>query len=164
MGAKCTERGLGEKMKYLTEGLPKKQVNVLRKVAPQTSSSGFYLAGGTALAIYLAHRVSVDLDWFTPNIFEDGMLVAHCMKLSAIAQRGARKDFCDIYALGKKSFSLQEMLDLYQKKFNIRDIVSVLYGLVYFDDAESERMPRMLWDIKWGEIKKTILKWVKDLS
>jgi hypothetical protein len=33
-----------------------------------------------------------------------------CMKLSAIAQRGARKDFCDLYALGKTSFSLQQML------------------------------------------------------
>jgi hypothetical protein len=87
-----------------------------------------------------------------------------CMKLSAVAQRGARKDFCDIYALGKKFFSLQEMLDLYQKKFNIRDVGSVLYGLVYFDDAESERMPRMLWDVNWGEIKKSILESVKNIS
>ena len=30
-----------------------------------------------------------------------------CMKLSAIAQCGARKDFCDLYALGTTSFSLQ---------------------------------------------------------
>ena len=65
-----------------------------------------------------------------------------CMKLSAIAQRGARKDFCDLYALGKTSFSLQEMLDFYRKKFSIRDIGSVLYGLIYFDDTESERMQR----------------------
>jgi hypothetical protein len=222
VGTKRTEWGLSEKMKYLTEGLPKKQVNVLRKVGPQASSSGFYLAVGTALAIYLGHRVSVDLDWFTPNVFEDGMLVAQslrnsntqvevdqvspgtlhggvngvrvtflqyqypllqplnywsemgcnlasledlaCMKLSAIAQRGARKDFCDIYALGKKFFSLQEMLDFYQKKFNIRDIGSVLYGLVYFDDAESEHMPRMLWNVNWGEIKKDILEWLKKIS
>jgi hypothetical protein len=156
MGSKRTKWNLGKEMKYLTEGLPKKQVNVLRKMGAQTSSSGFYLAGGTALAIYLGHRVSVDLDWFTPHVFEDGMLVAQslhnsniqleieqvspgtlhgsvdgvrvtflqfqypllrplnywsemgcnlasledlaCMKLSAIAQRGARKDFCDIFA------------------------------------------------------------------
>jgi len=75
---------LGEKMKYLTEGLPKKQVLVLKKVGPQTSSSGFYLAGGTALAIYLGHRVSVDLDWFTPDVFEDGMLVAQSLRNSNI--------------------------------------------------------------------------------
>lgn len=86
------------------------------------------------------------------------------MKLSAIAQRGARKDFCDLYALGKTSFSLQEVLGFYQKKYGIRDIGSVLYGLVYFDDAESERMARMLWDVTWREIKKTITNWVKEIS
>ena len=59
---------------------------------------------------------------------------------------------------------LYDVLDFYQKKFNIRDIGSVLYGLVYFDDAESERMPRMLWDVDWGEIKKNILEWVKNIS
>ena len=87
-----------------------------------------------------------------------------CMKLSAIAQRGARKDFCDLYALGKTTFSLQAMLGFYQKKFDIQDIGSVLYGLVYFDDAENERMPRMLWNIPWREIKNTILEWVKGVS
>lgn len=190
-------------MKYFVEGLPKKQVKVLKALGPHMAAQGFYLAGGTALAVHYGHRVSVDLDWFSPKPFEDSMLLAQalrnsgldleieqvspgtlhgsiqdvrvtflqyqypmlksvqhwkdmhcdlasledlaCMKLSAIAQRGARKDFCDLYALGKTSFSLQQMLEFYQKKFDIRDIGSVLYGLVYFDDAERERMPRMLW-------------------
>ncbi len=87
-----------------------------------------------------------------------------CMKLSAVAQRGARKDFCDIYALGTKQFSLKEMLDFYSKKFDIQDIGHVLYGLAYFDDAENERMPKMLWNVKWADIKKTIQSWIKALS
>jgi hypothetical protein len=87
-----------------------------------------------------------------------------CMKLSAVTQRGARKDFCDIYALGTKEFSLEEMLGFYQAKFGIHDIGHVLYGLAYFDDAESERMPKMLWEVKWTEIKKTIQSWIRDLS
>lgn len=28
----------------------------------------FYLAGGTALALQLGHRISVDLDWFSPHL------------------------------------------------------------------------------------------------
>jgi hypothetical protein len=28
--------------------------------------SGFYLAGGTALALQIGHRVSVDFDFFSP--------------------------------------------------------------------------------------------------
>jgi hypothetical protein len=209
-------------MKYSVAGLSKKQISVLKSLGLQMLPRDFYLAGGTALAIHLSHRISVDLDWFTPNSFADGMMIAQslrdsgieleieqvspgtlhgsvkgvrvtflqyqypllkpleqwremncplasledlaCMKLSAIAQRGARKDFCDIYALGKKAFSLSQMLGFYQKKFGIRDIGSVLYGLVYFDDAESERMPKMLWDVKWREIRSTILKWVKEVS
>jgi predicted nucleotidyltransferase component of viral defense system len=87
-----------------------------------------------------------------------------CMKLSAVAQRGARKDFCDIFALGTKRFSLKEMLDLYRKKFAIQDLGHVLYGLAYFDDAENERMPKILWDVKWTEIKKTIQSWVKAVT
>jgi len=209
-------------MKYFKDGLPKKQISVLKSLGTQMSSRGFYLAGGTALAIHLSHRISVDLDWFTPHPFADGMILAQslrnsnidlaieqvspgtlhgsvngvrvtflqyqypllkpleqwnevgcqlasledlaCMKLSAIAQRGARKDFCDIYVLGMKAFSLSQMLGFYQKKFGIKDIGSVLYGLVYFDDAESERMPRMLLDVTWKEIRNTILGWVKEIS
>ena len=87
-----------------------------------------------------------------------------CMKLSAIAQRGARKDFCDIYTLGIKHKPLSEMLALYRRKFNVQDISPILYGLAYFDDAESERMPPMLWEISWKEIKKTITDWVKEVG
>ena len=34
----------------------------------------FYLAGGTALAIQLGHRLSIDLDWFTGNQFSNSFL------------------------------------------------------------------------------------------
>jgi hypothetical protein len=39
-------------MKYFIEGLPKKQIKVLRALGPHMASKGFYLAGGTALAIH----------------------------------------------------------------------------------------------------------------
>ena len=209
-------------MKFHLGSLNKKQFSVLQKLAPIIQPKDFYLGGGTALAIYLGHRVSVDLDWFTSKpvgdmiVFAQSLRNAHvsfetqqtapgtlhgsiskvrvtfleyqyallkpltywkevgcsiasledlaCMKLSAVAQRGARKDFCDIYALGLKQFSLNEMLDFYRKKFGVKDIGHVLYGLAYFDDAESERMPKMLWNVKWIEIKKTIQSWVKTLG
>lgn len=222
MGKFRAKQTLGQQMKFHLEGLPKKQVNVLKQLGSQAQSRGYYLGGGTALAIYFGHRTSVDLDWFISSQMGDALLLAQelrnaeldfvtdqtapgtlhgsiaqirvtfleykypllkspvfwdemncslasledltCMKLSAVAQRGARKDFCDIYALGTKHIPLKEMLDLYRKKFNIQDLSHVLYGLAYFDDAESERMPKMLWDVKWVEIKKTILGWVKGLE
>ena len=33
-----------------------------------------YLAGGTALALHLGHRISVDLDFFTPVEFDEQVL------------------------------------------------------------------------------------------
>jgi hypothetical protein len=87
-----------------------------------------------------------------------------CMKLSAIAQRGSRKDFIDLYALGLKHLSLREMLQLYQRKYSVQDIAHVLFGLAYFDDAEAERMPRMIWNVDWTTVKRTIEKWIKEVA
>jgi hypothetical protein len=40
-------------------------LNILKKVARLPEIDEFYLAGGSAAALYLGHRVSVDLDFFT---------------------------------------------------------------------------------------------------
>lgn len=41
----------------------------LLKITPKIFPSGFYLAGGTAVALHLGHRRSADLDFFTPTEF-----------------------------------------------------------------------------------------------
>ena len=68
MGQDCPNWGLGKAMKYFVAGLPKKQIKVLKALGPHMAPKGFYLAGGTALAIHYGHRISVDLDWFTPQL------------------------------------------------------------------------------------------------
>lgn len=87
-----------------------------------------------------------------------------CMKLSAIAQRGSRKDFVDLFALGKEHRPLPELLDLYRKKFEIQEIGHLLYSLVYFEDAEKERMPNMLWKVEWPEVRQQIEDWARELA
>ena len=49
------------------EVLPDEQVACLRGLAPCVTGMGFYLAGGTAVALHLGHRQSVDFDWFAPR-------------------------------------------------------------------------------------------------
>jgi len=100
---------------------------------------------------------------------EFGCLIASledlaCMKLSALAQRGSKKDFVDIYALGLKYITLSEMLHVYRQKYSITDLGHVLYSLAYFDDADKERMPRMLWETDWRAIKKTLQQWVREAT
>lgn len=87
-----------------------------------------------------------------------------CMKLSAIAQRGARKDFVDLFALATQHRPLPELLELYRSKFEVQEIGHLLYSLVYFEDAEKERMPRMLWDVEWSTVRKRIEGWVEELA
>lgn len=43
---------------------------------------GFFLAGGTALGIRLGHRLSEDLDWFTPKRFSAPALAERLKSLS----------------------------------------------------------------------------------
>jgi predicted nucleotidyltransferase component of viral defense system len=168
----------------------------LQKLPPQT-----YLAGGTAVALHLGHRLSVDLDFFTPHDMDslqwyNGMQTAFSedfelsavkmerntlvvtlnstgfslfvypydlmetplsdnalptpvaslrdlglMKLIAINQRGACKDFIDLkFILEHTGFSLSALLKDTCQKYSVGEEISfqLKKSLIYFDDAEKD--------------------------
>jgi len=86
-----------------------------------------------------------------------------CMKLSAIAQRGSRKDFYDVHAILERHQQLPVLLNLYQKKFGVSDISPVLYGLAYFDNAELEPESNLLEKVSWEQVKKDIFHSLKNI-
>lgn len=53
-----------------TDVVEGKTLSLLKQLEKEDLLSDFNLAGGTALALYLGHRKSVDLDLFTPNKFD----------------------------------------------------------------------------------------------
>ena len=53
--------------------LDKKRAEILPRFT-LLKSEGFYLAGGTALALYLGHRDSIDFDFFKSESFGTGDL------------------------------------------------------------------------------------------
>ncbi|MBY0492884.1 MAG: nucleotidyl transferase AbiEii/AbiGii toxin family protein [Cyanobacteria bacterium] len=168
----------------------------------------FYLAGGTGLALQLGHRISVDLDLFTPRHFEphklrdslrhapgfrveqiaedtlhgavDGVQLSFlhypyallfgprqfkglhvadvrdiaCMKLDALAARGTRRDFIDLYAVLRR-FTMPELLRWFDHKYESAapNRVHLAKALAYFADAEQEPMPRMLQNLDWQDVK-----------
>lgn len=57
-----------------TETINPKTKSVLEKIGASGAAAGFYLAGGTALALHLGHRVSVDLDFFSDRPLETDVL------------------------------------------------------------------------------------------
>ena len=88
------------------------------------------------------------------------------MKLLAVDQRGAKRDFVDIHALALAAHArpLAEMIELFRRKFAVEDVSRVLYSLTYFADAEGDPMPRMLKNIAWEQVKTDIRAWVKAIA
>lgn len=57
-----------------TTTVEKRTLELLKQLQSQPEFSNFHLAGGTALALYLGHRKSIDLDLFTPYPFNTARL------------------------------------------------------------------------------------------
>jgi len=64
-----------------------------------------YLAGGTALALHLGHRISVDLDFFTKEELDEKILSQDLSRLPEFKQEG--KTWRTVWGMvGKTKFSL----------------------------------------------------------
>jgi len=57
------------------EAITAPMVGTLETLERQGVLTGFYLAGGTALALHLGHRRSLDLDFFTSERFKEDALL-----------------------------------------------------------------------------------------
>jgi len=64
------------------EAVYPKTKEVLNLVWPVAESFGFYLAGGTGLALQLGHRRSIDLDFFAPKFPERDLLLSKLREFS----------------------------------------------------------------------------------
>lgn len=62
------------------EVLPPEQRDALSRLGPVVDDRGFYLGGGTAVALHLGHRRSVDLDWFTADPMGDPLVLAASLR------------------------------------------------------------------------------------
>jgi predicted nucleotidyltransferase component of viral defense system len=192
-------------------------LGLLTQLMSQPYLEQFALVGGTALALQLGHRFSVDLDLFTSEPFDKDDLIEDLkidfnisiesesrnivitninnvkvdfvkvpypiifpiqfienirlldirdiapMKLSAVTQRGSKKDFYDIYFLIKK-MSLAVILNLYLNKFQNQTVFHVLKSLTYFYDAEKYADP-IVFDKKltWEKVKVFLVKEVQEI-
>ena len=197
-------------MSYRSDAVSPALLDILHRLLPSPVLETFYLVGGTALALQLGHRRSVDIDLFTHTPFDtqavadwmvqdvqateidtgtntvrcfiDGIkvdILAHqyplieplfmvdgirmaslpdivAMKLNAVANRGAKKDFWDIAALLSR-FSLDQMLAFYGRKYRSGNTWTVIKSLSYFREAEAENVPiKDLTGMTWEQVKSMI--------
>jgi hypothetical protein len=64
--------------------LDREKQRILALQAGLVQDERFFLAGGTGLGLRLGHRISRDLDWFTPRAFDATQLAA---KLAALPEK-----------------------------------------------------------------------------
>jgi len=194
---------------------------VLSQLKEVAIAQGFVLAGGSALALQLGHRISVDLDFFTlrpfspeklfqkikrlgaspivqqeeegtltiivsgvkvsffhyPYPFREKMSVFNgipianvidiaSMKTMAISQRGAKRDFVDLYFI-LQEIPFHRIAENMVMRFG-RDRINPVHigkSLVYFNDADIDPEPAYCGKDKpdWEGIKRFFLKNVKQM-
>jgi hypothetical protein len=85
-----------------------------------------------------------------------------CMKVSAIASRGTKRDFVDLYVAAQR-FGLAEVLHLFDRKYAQTHYsrIHILKSLTFFGDAEKDPMPHMLIPLDWDEVKQFFLREVR---
>jgi predicted nucleotidyltransferase component of viral defense system len=191
-------------------------MELLKKIMSEKLFSDFNLVGGTALALQMGHRNSIDIDLFgnseinseffieklsefgevkvaksTKNILITKInevkvdfvnykypLLSEClfienirmlsvkdiagMKLNAIAGRGSKKDFIDLYFL-LNEFSLEDIVSFYEKKYKDGSVFMVQKSLTYFEDADAQQQPKMFKDFNWETCKQKIIEEVLKL-
>ena len=94
-----------------------------------------------------------------PPVLIDDIQVASideigAMKLAAILSRGTRKDYIDLYFILHHT-SLVHLFEVAAIKYphNSAFFTFAVRALAYFDDAESDPMPRMIKQVKWEQVK-----------
>lgn len=87
-----------------------------------------------------------------------------CMKISAIASRGTKRDFVDLYVSAQR-FGLAELLRLFALKYAQTGYskIHILKSLTFFDDAEKDPMPHMLIALEWDQVEQFFLQEVPRL-
>ncbi|MEO5945644.1 MAG: hypothetical protein ABIP79_02425 [Chitinophagaceae bacterium] len=85
------------------------------------------------------------------------------MKLQAISNRFAKKDFWDIDFL-LNEISLEKMIAIFDSKFPLIDTGYIIHSLTNFEAADDEDDPVCLIHRKWEEIKLNLAEKVKGYT
>ncbi len=151
----------------------------------------FYLAGGTALALQIGHRVSVDFDLFSRNpikrelypevrkMFKKqniepavnglrmlGIAEMAATKAYSIGRRGSYKDYVDLYFIISSGYcSVAEIIKLAQKKYGAEFNARLfLEQLVYLSDIIDEPVVFIKKRIAKSELERFFARKIKQVK
>lgn len=98
-------------------------------------------------------RLEVGGHWGSTPIASVPTLTA--LKCNAIAGRGSKRDFIDVYALLQSGVSFDEVLETASTYAPSLNRSHLLRACLYFEDADKEPMPRLYHDWAWDDVKST---------
>jgi predicted nucleotidyltransferase component of viral defense system len=130
---------------------------------------GIKLKNSSNYALFLEYKgVKIDIinypyTFISEPIIYNGINLCHiddicAMKLKTAMNRGAKKDFYDIYFLLQQT-TLSKMFELFEKKYANITPIAILKSLTYFEDAEETETPVLLKEksLTWEQVKKSII-------
>ena len=85
------------------------------------------------------------------------------MKLQALSNRNAKKDYWDVYTLLNR-YSVEEMLKIFKTKFPQVDTGFIIHSLTDFEKADTEPDPDVYINISWNEIKLELINKVRSYA
>jgi len=149
-----------------------------KAVLKALSKIKFFTPGRTAWGTVLGKFKSVKFSLFyyeypllaPPEIYKGIQIVSlkdiAAMKIAAIADRGTKRDFVDMFFMGQEGISIEDAVESYGKKYrNLSSTLPhILKSIAYFDDAEKDEMPEMLKKISWKKIKKYFMDEAKKTA
>lgn len=88
------------------------------------------------------------------------------MKIIAISQRGRKRDFYDLYWYVKNREPLSDVVLRATTQYpgQENNITHIVKSLAYFDDAEADPTPKIMFRASWKEVKKFFQAQAKELA
>ncbi len=129
-----------------------KEINKLSVVSKSKETLHLIISGIKVSFLGYHYPILFPFEFFLGMSIADPRDIG-CMKISAIAGRGAKRDFVDLYTISKE-YGLPYLINLFKIKYAEIDfnLVHAFKSLTYFKDAENEPMPQMLSPVSWNQV------------
>ena len=88
------------------------------------------------------------------------------MKIIAVAQRGRKRDFFDLYWCAKNIEPLEEIIKRLKEQYptTVHDYHHILKSMTYFKDAETDLDPEIFFDADWKKVKDFFTKEIPQIT
>ncbi|MCF8397578.1 MAG: nucleotidyl transferase AbiEii/AbiGii toxin family protein [Bacteroidales bacterium] len=137
------------------ETVSKTTLDLIQRLQADSFFESFVLVGGTALALQIGHRISVDIDFFTRENFDIRETLEYLEQEYTFQTQYSHTN--TLKGIIEGIFA--DFISFYRKKYKSRNEFHAIKSLTYFEDIISENWPEMIIenDLSLEKIKRVLL-------